>query len=120
MGKLQKVFQEFDARNEALLMLFTQFLQSLSKLNESRIIGMLQNASDQIDLHFFSFLFGSFFALNEVLNQVGIQFKDVFFSCFMDTHHIDVLVNELQGLCSNGCPNQGASGVNRLDGLVHL
>ena len=120
MCQFKQVLEEFNAGYQSLCMLFAQFLKTLTQFNKTRIIRMAEDAGNKIDLHLASLLLCCIATFNESLNQICVQFKNIFGRCFFDIIYHDVLMNKLQRFSTQRCPNETTATVNRLYRFIYL
>ena len=98
-------------------MLFTQSFQFLPKMHKLRFVGMLQNFSDKVNFDLLSGLLQVFLFLQKVINKVGVHREDI--HVLISLSDGDILVDQLDGLCTQRAPNQTATAISRLDRFIN-
>jgi len=117
-GEVDEHLEELDAVDETLLVTFPQVLQALAELLELAILIVPADSGDEIYLQLTRDLLGIALVVDEVLDHVLVELKDVVI--VSDSLDGDVLVHELDCLGPERCPDELPAIVYRSHGIVDL
>ena len=110
----EQLLEVFEAGDEALLQPFFDLLQTLPQRHEDRIVAVLPQARDDLDLQFFRFLL----IVDHLLQEVGVDDERI--EIVAHGFDVDVFVDEVERLRAEGVPQQFAVTAGRPDRFIHL